>query len=234
MISKCYPITKFIEDVISEVPGWTPADQLLSLHSLVLASSCMRGNILEIGSWCGRSTVILAHACKLCGIGKVLSVDLFPKKDDWKQNKDGTWSFFTENGNGFQGWTAWDEMYHHTIKPIYNKNNNLDEIFLANLKKFDVDDVVQYHIGTVKTLHQNNNYRLCFIDGDHSYHAVCTDIKYCLNNMPSGGYICFDDAFSSYDGVDRAINDILILCKRMFFRQQLTRKFHIVKILPEG
>jgi len=234
MGSKFYPVSEFITNVIGEIPGFTPVDELLSLHSLVIASSCIGGDILEIGSWCGRSTVVMAHALSICGEGKLISVDLFPNKNDWIQNDDKSWSFYTENGIAYHDQTVWDAPYQREIAPLYENNESILDIFLSNINKYKFNDIVHFHKGTVNNLETNNYFRLCFIDGDHSYNSVYNDINYCVNHMPYGGFICFDDAFSSYDGVDSAIKDNLLINKRMVFHQQLTRKFHIVKILPEG
>ena len=224
-----YPVSSFIEDVIREVPGRTPADQLLCLHTLVLASADIPGDILEIGSWCGRSTVVLAHAAQLCGQGMVQSIDLFPEKQDWRQNKDGSWSFSTDGYRAYHDQTVYNAPWQRDIAPLYQRHDGILEIFLASLEKFHVEKTVRWHKGNSASL-ASGNYRLCFIDGDHGYDAVTADINYCLAHMQGEGYICFDDAFSSYKGVDKAIHDNLLTNDRLLFHQQLTRKFHVAKM----
>jgi len=44
-----------------------------------------------------------------------------------------------------------------------------------------------------------------------------------------GGWICFDDAFSYYDGVNRAIEDCIINNPGYELCQQMTRKFFIAR-----
>jgi hypothetical protein len=66
--------------------------------------------------------------------------------------------------------------------------------------------------------------RLAFIDGDHGYDAVCRDIEQAERYLSEGGWICFDDAFSAYEGVDRAIVDRIIGNPTYERGVQLTRK----------
>ena len=44
-----------------------------------------------------------------------------------------------------------------------------------------------------------------------------------------GGWLCFDDAFSTYEGVDRAIRDLVIGKPEFDFSQQLTRKLFVAR-----
>jgi hypothetical protein len=44
-----------------------------------------------------------------------------------------------------------------------------------------------------------------------------------------GGWICFDDAFSHYDGVNRAIQDKVINSGRYELCQQMTRKLFVAR-----
>lgn len=72
-------------------------------------------------------------------------------------------------------------------------------------------------------------FRLAFIDGDHSYEAVCADIRNVERVLVPGGWICFDDAFTVYDGVNRAIDDLIINSGDYELCQQMTRKFFVAR-----
>jgi hypothetical protein len=74
--------------------------------------------------------------------------------------------------------------------------------------------------------------KLAFIDGDHSYEAVTADIAAVERFLVPGGWICFDDAFSCYEGVDRAISDRIINSGRYDRCQQVTRKFFVARRMP--
>lgn len=70
---------------------------------------------------------------------------------------------------------------------------------------------------------QGLSLRLVFIDGDHSYPAVAKDIGVVERYLLPGGWICFDDAFSSYDGVNEALQKHVIdsghyqCCQQMLY-----------------
>jgi len=74
-----------------------------------------------------------------------------------------------------------------------------------------------------------NPAKFAFIDGDHGYDAVCKDIENVERYLVPGAWICFDDAFSSYEGVSRAIQDMIINNPEYSFGQQMTRKFFVAR-----
>jgi len=53
-----------IEALVDNVHGWTPIDQLFTLYTLTWLSAELDGDVVEVGSWCGRSAVVLAAAAK--------------------------------------------------------------------------------------------------------------------------------------------------------------------------
>ena len=89
MNNKTVPVIKQIEDLVDDVPGWTPLDQLYTLFNLVYATAGLTGDIVEIGSWCGRSAIVLAFAARMTGVQNVHCIDLFPEKQDWVQTEAG-------------------------------------------------------------------------------------------------------------------------------------------------
>ena len=59
------PVIDRIEGMVASIPGWTPIDELFALFNLVYATAHTRGDVIELGSWCGRSSVVLGHAATL-------------------------------------------------------------------------------------------------------------------------------------------------------------------------
>ena len=97
---------KIFDSIVEKVHGWTPEDQLLSLFNTAISTKLIKNaDILEVGSWCGRSAIALSSAAKLIDC-KVYAVDLFPKKDDWYINPDNNASFKTNvDGESISGYT---------------------------------------------------------------------------------------------------------------------------------
>ena len=231
------PMMKQIEEMVSTIPGWSPIDQLYTLFNLVYFNADVSGDIVELGSWCGRSTSILGMAARAIGNAKVICIDLFPEKNDWKQTADGSYSFEVTIDNktydGYKDQTVWKEPFEKDIAPLYENNNGVFDIFMETMKKNDLLDLVKPFKGTSEILSrvmpENFKCRLAFIDGDHSYEAVCQDIKNIEPFIVAGGWICFDDAFSTYDGVNRAITDLIINNPKYELCQQMTRKLFIAR-----
>lgn len=231
------PMIDQIQEMVRDIPGWTPVDQLYTLFILVSAVSDLEGDIVEIGSWCGRSTVVLGAAARRLENTKIQCIDLFPTKDDWNRNPDGSYSFKVcigdQNFGGYQDQTVWQEPFEKDIAPLYEKYHGILDVFIETISKNGIQDIVEVCRGNSGTFvaAQTSRFKckLAFIDADHSYEAVCQDIKNIEPYLVEGGWICFDDAFSHYDGVNRAINDLIVQNPSYHLCQQMTRKFFVAR-----
>ena len=225
------PVVDQIRELVQDVPGWTPDDQLFALYMLVVSTSGLKGDVWEIGSWCGRSTTVLALAARQSDSPRVQSIDLFPNRSDWFENADGTFSFkVTVNGkttyaNSEQ--TVWREPYLRDIDSMYAEHGeNLLEIFTGVMERKGFADIVRAFRGTPTDYAGTSDrpVRVGFIDGDHGYEAVSADIKAIEQFLVPGGWIAFDDAFGPWHGVNRAIEELIIGSGRYDCAQLLTRK----------
>jgi hypothetical protein len=234
------PVWQQIEEVVGEIPGWSPLDELYTLFLLVHITGNMDGDILEVGSWCGRSSVVLGLAAQLGIIKtKVYSVDLFPKKDDWSQNKDGSWSFEVKASNGktldaYKVQTVWSDPFEQAIRPVYERWNGILDAWHEFIDKNGLEDINTPFVGNSDMFFEcapdDLKLRVVFLDGDHGYEAVKQDILNVEKYIVSGGYVCFDDAFSGfYPDVDRAIQEFIIESGKYDIVQQMTRKFFVAR-----
>ena len=225
-------IVTLIQEWTSDISGWCPEDQLFALYLLALSTSSIEGDILEVGSWCGKSSVVLAHAAEKQKC-KLICLDLFPDKSDWYKNDEGNYSFNVIIDNikyeGSRTHAFWPEPYFNDVLPVYKKNESLFDLFESNMIKKGVYKHILPVKGNTSLLsnledHDKNKYRLIFLDGDHSYEAVVNDIYYSIQSLNPGGWLVFDDAFSHYVGVDNAINELIINNPLFVNCVQLTRK----------
>lgn len=231
------PMMGQIESLVKDVPGWTPCDQLFALFSLVYASTDLPGDIIEVGSWCGRSSAVLGMAAKLTGHTKVHCIDLFPERTDWYQNSDGTYSLSVKIENeivsAYDQQTVWAEAFDKDIAPLYQKHRGVFEIFRETVERNGLNQVITPHKGTLAMFSKNSSAdlrcKLAFIDGDHGYRAVCADIRNIERFLVPGGWICFDDAFAGYEGSDQAITELVLNSARYELGQQLTRKLFVAR-----
>jgi predicted O-methyltransferase YrrM len=231
------PVWSQIESLVENIPGWTPIDELYTLFTLTLANANLVGDIVEVGSWCGRSAVVLAAAARLSGDSNVYCADLFPEKNDWKQNADGTYSFEVLIGNkrygGYIEQTVWKEVFESQTGKIYELYNGVLDCFQETISQRDMSDIVHAYKGDLAALleSQGSDFkcRVAFLDGDHGYEAVCADIRDIERCLVSGGWLCFDDAFSCYLGVNQAIEEHIIASGRYDQCQQMTRKLFVAR-----
>jgi Methyltransferase domain len=231
------PLVDRIETAVKEIPGWTPIDQLCVLSTLGLATASLPGDFVEIGSWCGRSAVVLGLGAKFIGGTKVHCVDLFPERQDWHRCPDGTYDFAVEiAGQRHQACkqiTMWADVFEQQVCPVYETYGSPLLCLKRQLGRFDLTSTVSIHRGTSATwaaaVDPTFRCKLAFVDGDHDYDEVCKDIGVLKDKLVPGGWICFDDAFSCYGGVDAAIRDLILPDPDFDLAQQMTRKFFVAR-----
>lgn len=83
MIDIKRPILSQIKEMVKDIPGWSPIDQLYTLFTICHLTADLEGDIVEIGSWCGRSALVLGAAAKLLGNTKVYCIDLIKKNKEY-------------------------------------------------------------------------------------------------------------------------------------------------------
>ncbi len=241
MNNKTVPVIKQIEDLVDDVPGWTPLDQLYTLFNLVYATAGLTGDIVEIGSWCGRSAIVLAFAARMTGVQNVHCIDLFPEKQDWVQTEAGHHYIKVnidgsehEGYKGFGG--VWEEPYSRDIAPLYEKHGSVFAIFKDTVSRKGFTDIIKVHRGTsgmfAAGAEADFKCKLAFIDGDHSYEPVCDDFRNVDRFLVPGGWVAFDDAFSVYEGVNRSIADNVIGNPAYDLSQQMARKLFVARKRP--
>lgn len=210
-------IVETIDSLVSVTPGWSPPDQLLWLYETIVGMNETKGDIIEIGSWCGLSGAVMGLAAREAGGMEVHCVDLFPERGDWYQNADGTYSFSVQlDGTLYLGCheqTVWADVFESQILPVYNSVGSLASAFHARMVSSGLSEVVLPHRGTSVTFAASRaadfRCKLAFIDGEHSYSAVKQDVLSLEPFLVVNGWLCFDDAFSCYSGVDRAITEFV-------------------------
>ena len=142
-----------------------------------------KGNIVEIGSWLGKSTIFLAKGCSISGNGIVYAVDHF-------------------KGNmGKESFYFGDKTSEDTI---------IDD-FKQNLKVCGVLDFVKPMVMSSEDAAKiiNEELRAVFIDGNHTYEGVSRDIDLWHNKVKSGGYLIFHDYSHHFEGSMQAIDEFL-------------------------
>jgi predicted O-methyltransferase YrrM len=161
--------------LVADVDGWMSPDQGRRLYEA--ASRCApHGRIVEIGSFRGRSTIVLAAAAPE-GV-EIVAIDPHAGNDRGPQEID-----------GFVAEAAGDH-----------------EVFLANLAAAGVGDRVRHVREFSDRAHAlvDDPIDVLYIDGAHRYDPARTDIRDWGARVVDGGTLLVHDSFSSI-GVTLAI-----------------------------
>lgn len=175
--------TNQIESVLQqaeEIPGMINREQQLSYYWICFSQS-LEGAVVEIGCWQGRSTLMLASACRDSGNGIVHAIDHFLGNPD-KQ-----------------------EFY------IVDKDDlsDLEENFRRNLAAVDLDPFVEVHPLPSSDVIISDDIRLLVVDGEHTREAVLRDWRAFRHRLLPGAIAIFDDySVVDFPGVVQAVNEI--------------------------
>ena len=154
-----------LKDAIRTVDGWLSEREAQYLYALA-KDGPGHGVVVEIGSWKGKSTIMLAGGTKAAKREKVFAID--PHVGGPDQAK-----------------------YGHT-----NVNTELEfrqNIARAGVSEY-VTAIVKRSTDAVRNW--NSAVRLLWIDGDHSYEAVRDDFVFWHPYVVDGGIIAFHDTFA--------------------------------------
>ena len=140
------------------------------------------GPILEIGSWHGKSTVVLAAAARSVG-GRVFAVDPHEGINYWQDEV----SPMDELGPSFAA-------------------------FQENLRGAGLSDAVRPLVMTSRMafgeLKDGERFSLVFIDGNHGYAHVREDFDLWSPRLMRGGVLAFHDSNGKMSGPRRVVADV--------------------------
>jgi cephalosporin hydroxylase len=163
------------------VPGWLGDSQGVALYQM--ARSPSPGGVLEIGSFCGKSTTFIALGCKHSGAA-FCAVD--PHRTLYEGGK---------------------EQYGLDFRPF--EGDSLRELRGA-LERSGLAAHVAILIATSEAARRHLTdlkLKLLFIDGSHDYQDVVLDYKLWHEMVIVGGRLVFHD--SNFDGVNQVIQSAL-------------------------
>jgi predicted O-methyltransferase YrrM len=162
-----------IPPFISEVKGFLDEDEGLRLYELA-SEACSLGPCLEIGSFCGKSTVYLGVACKIKR-RMLFSIDHHRGSEEQQPGQP----YFDSD--------------------LIDKSGMIDSFpyFRAVIQKAKLDEVVVPIVtkSNVAAKDWVTPLGLVFIDGGHSYETVMTDYECWSPHLLPGGLLVFHDIF---------------------------------------
>ena len=199
---------------LNSVKGFLDHDEGICLYNHALSSS-KKGPILEIGSYCGKSTIYLATAAKEYNCS-VYSVD-----------------HHTGSEENQVGWEYHDiELFDEETGKI----NSFPE-FMRNLRKADLLDTVIPIVSDSSLVSRDWKIPLSmvFIDGGHTMEAAFNDFNNWKDKIIKGGILAIHDVFPNPDDGGRPPFEIYrkALSENNFKEVEVVKSLRILEKLNE-
>ena len=159
---------------IEKVKGFLDEREANCLYQLALQAG-KNGPCLEIGSYCGKSSVYLGTACK----------------------KNCTVLFSIDHHSGSEEQQPGEEYFDSDLFDKETGKIDTLKFFRKTIADFDLENTVIPIIGRSETIGRvwETPLSLIFIDGSHAYESVLSDYNIWAKNLISGGYLLFHDIF---------------------------------------
>ncbi len=165
---------KLIPPFAAEIKGFLALEEGKRLFELAL-EACLLGPCLEIGSFCGKSTVYIGSACKLRG--RVLfSVDHHRGSEE---QQPGQLYFDPE---------------------VYDQQRGVIDsfpLFRATIERAGLEDTVVPIVARSQVVAKEwaTPLGLVFIDGGHALETVLADYRCWSQHVLAGGFLVFHDIY---------------------------------------
>lgn len=165
------------------VPGMITTKVGQLLYSLCYMQE-LKGDVVEIGSWQGRSASFLARAVSNSKNGQFYAID------------------------HFKGNVGKEHFY------VIDKDDlsDLKEGFLSNIRRIglekDVNLLDMLNEDAIKQL-EHSQIRFLFIDGDHTKSGVEKDIELFFPKLMKGSIVVFDDFSNRFPGLIEAVDKVI-------------------------
>jgi predicted O-methyltransferase YrrM len=167
---------------MQRIEGYLPeyeADLLIAVAAKTVAEFSESHAIVEVGSYCGRSTVVLASVVQSLGSNiRVYTID--PHEGELSAPDGGSWQ----------------------TEPTLEK-------LRANLVDAGVSHCVDVIVKHSFEVLWSKPIGLLFIDGLHDYDNVSRDFLHFETWIAEGGYVAFHDYVDYFPGVKKFVGEVL-------------------------
>lgn len=161
---------------IDQIKGFLAVDEAQALYDWALQAST-RGPVLEIGSYCGKSTIYLGLACR----------------------RQGSTLFALDHHQGSEEHQP-GEFFHDPA--LYNRGDEVMDSFgefRRNIRDAGLAEVVVPIVAgsAAAARHWQTPLAMVFIDGGHSLDAALTDYRCWAPHLMRGGILAIHDLFAA-------------------------------------
>ena len=163
------------------IDGWLTVDEAVALHDLACAVPT-GGQVVEIGSWQGKSAVVLGKGLAGKAGVRLHCVDPF--------NADGC-------APSLPLFAAQREKHTYSLRDGFERN----------VQRHGVKERIEVWQGYSHEIAPRFPHAidLLFIDGNHDYDAVRQDFALWAPKLKDGGVVCLHDACAKFPGVEKLI-----------------------------
>jgi hypothetical protein len=183
------------------IPGMCDDDKFHAL--LEMARHTVKGDVVEIGSWWGKSAFILSRLAQSFGIGKLLCVD------PWKNENLVQGEKLVDSGSAQVDADEALTVFQIGLLPFSINHINYLRMTSVDAAKYYKDNQSISTEAFGKTEY-SGRIAILHIDGNHAYEAVKADISSWGRFVTEGGWIVFDDYIWPYgDGPKKVGDDFL-------------------------
>jgi len=165
---------KINKEKIDKIKGFLDEREAHRLYDLALEAG-QNGPCMEIGSYCGKSSVYLGMACK----------------------ENSTVLFSIDHHSGSEEQQPGQEYFDPDL--LDTETGRIDTLkhFRKTIFDFNLENIVIPVVGRSATIGSvwKTPLSLIFIDGGHAYETVLSDYETWAGNVMPGGYLLFHDIF---------------------------------------
>jgi predicted O-methyltransferase YrrM len=194
------------QEILKNVKGFLDEDEGRCLYEIALEAGRI-GPCLEIGSYCGKSTLYLGTACRK-NEGILFSIDHHCGSEEQQPGEE----YFDPD----------------LFDPQTGRVDTFKE-FRKTIKYAGIEDTIVPIVcrSEVAARRWATPLSLVFIDGGHSIEAACTDYNGWVGHIVPGGYLIIHDIFTDPSQGGQAP----YLIYNLALSSGLFRKFAMVKTL---
>ena len=205
-----------ISDVTAlDIKGFLDHEEGLKLYDIARAAST-RGPCLEIGGYCGRSTVYLGLGCKAGG-GALFSIDHHRGSEEQQKGQE----YFDP------------ELYDEISGRVDTFRH-----FRRTMERASLEDTVVPMVAPSEVVARMwaTPLSLVFIDGGHSYPTVFTDYTSWMPHIMPGGHLLIHDIFPDPEDGGQAPYHVYRLAVKsgLFEEMPLFKTLGILRRLATG
>jgi hypothetical protein len=187
------------------IPGMCDEFKLRAL--VEIAASAVEGDVVEIGTWWGKSAYILSHLARHAGIGPLLCVD--PWADEWlKQGEK-----LVDHGSAQVDAEEAFEVFRIGLTPFARGDINYLRMPSTEAARVYRRDLVLDTPGFGSTRY-SGAVSILHIDGNHAYNAAKADVEAWANLVVPGGWVVIDDYIWPYGDGPRRVGDEFLAAER--------------------